>query len=243
MQHLLRRKIKYLLFTTLLWPAFAFAQLRDGINLEDHDAKLFHFGINVGTNRAHYSITHHPYFLQQDSVMAVESVNSTGINLALLVNMNLSPHFDLRTFPLDLIFTEKAFEYRLKYPDIPAGEDSITTKKVQGVTLALPLQIKFSSDRIANFKAYMMLGAKLEYDLAGNKGQSNSENLLKIKKFDYGLETGIGFHLYFPVFVLTPELKIGYGLNNLHSRDPNLKFSNIMDKLNSRTITFSLTVE
>lgn len=243
MQHLLRRKIKYIIYSLLLCPAFVSAQLRDGLNQLDHDSKRFHFGINVGTNRSHFSITHHPYFLQQDSVMSIESVNSAGINLALLVNYNISDHFDLRTFPLDLIFTEKAFQYTLKYPDIPAGEDSITTKKIQGITLALPVQLKFSSDRIANFKAYMMLGGKIEYDLASNKGKRNAENLLKTKKLDYGVEAGIGFHLYFPVFVLTPELKIGYGLNNIHIRDPNLKFSNVMDKLNSRTITFSLTVE
>lgn len=243
MQYLLRRKIKYFLLFFGLCPVAVFAQLRDGINLPDHDAKFIHFGINVGANRSHYSITHHPYFLQQDSVMVVESINSTGINLALLVNLNLSEHFDIRTFPLNLVFTEKAFQYNLKYPDKPAGEDSITTKKIQGITLALPLQLKFSSDRIANFKVYMMLGGKVEYDLAASKGDKNAENLLKIKKLDYGIETGIGFHLYFPVFVLTPELKVGFGLNNVHSRDSNLKFSNVIDKLNSRTITFSLTVE
>ena len=245
MQHLLRRKIKLIVYLLALCPVVASAQIGEGLNQLDHDAQRFHFGINVGVNRSHFSITHHPYFLQQpnDSVMAIESVNSTGLNLALLVNMNISPHFDIRTFPLDLIFTEKAFQYSLKYPDIPAGEDSITTKRIQGITLALPVQLKFSSDRIANFKAYMMLGGKIEYDLASNKGKRNAENLLKLKKLDYGLEAGIGFHLYFPVFVLTPELKIGYGLNNLHSRDPNLKFSNVIDKLNSRTLTFSLTVE
>ena len=243
MQYLLRRKIKFIILFFALCPAWAVAQLRESLNLEDHDSKLFHFGINVGSNRSHYSITHHPYFLQQDSVMVVESVNSTGINLALLVNLNLSEHFDIRTFPLNLIFTEKIFQYNLKYPDKPAGEDSITIKKVQGITLALPLQVKFSSDRIANLKVYMMLGGKVEYDMASNKGDKNAQNLLKINNLDYGIETGIGFHLYFPVFVLTPELKVGFGLNNLHSRDANLKFSNIIDKLNSRTLTFSLTVE
>ena len=243
MQYLLRREIKYILLTFAILPAWAFAQPLDGLNLTDHDSKLFHFGINVGANRSHYSITHHPYFLQQDSVMAIESINSTGINLALLVNMNLSEHFDIRTFPLNLVFTEKAFQYNLKYPDKPGGEDSITVKKVQGITLAFPLQVKFSSDRIANFKVYMMLGGKVEYDLASNKGDKNSQNLLKINKLDYGVETGIGFHLYFPVFVLTPELKLGFGLNNLHSRDQYLKFSSVIDKLNSRTLTFSLTVE
>ncbi|HSN60605.1 MAG TPA: porin family protein, partial [Ferruginibacter sp.] len=221
----------------------AFTQRFENLNLLDHDEKNFHFGINVGVNRSHYSFTHHPRFLEYDSVMVVESINSTGINLAWLVNKRLSNHFDLRTYPLNLTFTEKAFQYHLKYPDKPAGEDSVGIRKIQGITLALPLQLKFSSDRINNFKVYMLAGGKVEYDLAANKGAKNAEQLMKLKKFDYGIEAGIGFHLYFPVFVLTPELKLGWGLNNMHVRDSDLKYSNVIDKINARTISFTLTVE
>ena len=60
---------------------------------------------------------------------------------------------------------------------------------------------------------------------------------------DYGVEAGLGFHLYFPVFVLTPELNVGWGLKNVHSRDENLKYSNVIDQIKSRTISFSLTIE
>jgi hypothetical protein len=243
MQHLLRRKIKLFIAFLFLCPLLVKAQLRDALNLPDHDEKLFHFGINLGINRAHFSFTHHPYFMQQDSVMVVESLNSTGLNLAWLVNMNLSEHFDIRTCPLDLTFTEKAFEYNLKYPDKPGGEDSVTLKKVQSISLTLPVQIKFSSDRIDNFKVYMLGGGKIEYDMASNSGDKNTGDLLKLKRLDYGVEAGLGFHFYFPFFVLTPELKVGWGLSNLHQRDPNLKFSNVIDKIYSRTITFSLTVE
>lgn len=219
------------------------AQLRDGINQQDHDDKPYHFGINLGMNRSHFSFTHHPVFMQRDSVMVVESINSTGLNLAWLVDKRLSEHFNIRTFPLDLTFTEKAFEYNLKYPDRPGGEDSVTIKKVQSISLTLPIQIKFSSDRIGNFKVYMLGGVKAEYDMASNAGARKAENLIKLNKLDYGVEAGLGFHFYYPYFVLTTELKTGWGLGNLHSRDKDLKFSNVIDKINSRTITFSLTVE
>jgi hypothetical protein len=149
----------------------------------------------------------------------------------------------LRTFPLNLTFTEKAFEYSLKYPDIPIGEEAITIKKVQSISLTFPLQIKFSSDRIDNFKVYMLGGVKAEYDMAANAGARKAENLIKLNRLDYGAEAGLGFHFYYPYFVLTPELKVGWGFGNLHSRDKYLKFSNVIDKINSRTITFSLTVE
>jgi len=243
MQYISRKKITGIVLAFIAIPSIAFTQSFENLNQLDHDEKNFHFGINVGVNRSHYSFTHHPRFLQYDSVMVVESINSTGINLAWLVNKRLSNHFDLRTFPLNLTFTEKAFEYHLKYPDKPAGEDSVGIRKIQGITLALPLQLKFSSDRINNFKVYMLAGGKVEYDLAANKGAKNAEQLMKLKKFDYGIEAGIGFHLYFPVFVLTPELKLGWGLNNMHERDKDLKYSNVIDKINARTVSFTLTVE
>lgn len=244
MQHLLRRKIIILAIVFFSAPATGIAQLRERLNLPDHDEKKIHFGINLGFNRSHFSFTHHvPTFLQQDSIMVIESINSTGINLAWLVNLNLSEHFAIRTYPVNLTFTEKAFEYNLPTPDSPEGESFVTQKKVQSITLTLPIQLKFQSDRIENFRVYMMAGIKGEYDLASNAGARKAENLIKLRRFDYGAEAGIGFHFYFPMFVLTPEIKMGWGFGNLHSRDVNLKFSNTIDKINSRIISFSLTVE
>lgn len=243
MHYLLRYKITFILIGILCSPALCTAQLRDGLNLPEHDDKPYHFGINLGINRSHFNFFHHPLFLQRDSVMVVESINSTGLNLAWLVDKRISNHFNLRTYPLNLTFTEKAFEYNLKYPDVIGGESEKTIKKVQSISLALPIQLKFSSDRIGNFKVYMIGGVKAEYDMAANAGAKKAENLIKLNRFDYGVEAGLGFHFYYPYFVLTPELKMGWGLSNLHSRDANLKFSNVIDNVNSRTITFSLTVE
>ena len=243
MQHLLRRKINYTGLVIFFCPLIGFAQLRDKINQGEHDDKKVRFGINVGMNRSHFGFTHNPLFLQQDSIMVVESINSTGINLAWLVNIRLSEHFDIRTYPINLTFTEKAFEYSLPTPDPPEGESFITQKKVQSISLTLPIQLKFSSDRINNFKVFVIGGAKAEYDLASNAGARKAENLIKLKRLDYGVEAGLGFHFYFPMFVLTPEVKMGWGLGNLHSRDKNLKFSNVLDKINSRMISFSFTVE
>jgi len=244
MQHLLRRKIIYFIIILSSCPFLGFSQLRyGGLNLPDHDSKPYHFGINLGINKSHFSFTHHPQFLNQDSIMVIESVNSTGINLAWLVNLNLSPHFDLRTYPLDLTFSEKAFEYTLTYPDVPVGEGKLTLKKVQSITLTLPLQVKFSSDRIGNFKVYMMGGVKYDIDLASNARAKKAEDLVKIKKYDYGVELGLGFNFFFQSFILSPEIKVSNGLGNIHSRDPKLIYSSVFDRIQSRMIVFSIHIE
>jgi hypothetical protein len=217
-----------------------FSQLRNGPNLPDHDTKPYHFGINLGYNQSHFLFSHHPIFLQRDTILDVESVNNSGINLAWLVNVRMNDHFDLRLHPLDLTFSEKTFLYSEKYSSI---DTSLTEKKVSSITLSFPVNIKFSSDRINNFKAYTIGGIKFDYDLASNAGQRKAEDLIKLKKTDFSVEVGLGFHFYFPVFVLTPEIKLSSGLFNLHARDENLRYSNVIDKINSKMITFSLTVE
>lgn len=235
MHYLLRGKIA-LLFICLFCKASVAQQLE--LNMEGHDDKPFHFGINIGYNKSHFIFTHHPKFLQSDSIMEVESFNNSGVNLAWLVNLRIADHWDLRTHPIDLTFSEKAFLYSQNYEP-----DSVITKKIQSITLSLPIHIAFSSDRIGNLKVYTFAGGKFDYDLASNAGKQKAEDLIKLKRTGLSIEGGIGFHIYFPYFVLSPEIKLSRGVVNLHSRDENLKYSNVIDKIYSSMITFSLTVE
>ena len=238
MQYLLRRKIILLISGLAFCCSNSFCQLRDNLNQTEHDLKPYHFGINLGYNKSHFLFTLHERFLQYDTIMDVESVNSSGINLAWLVNFRITDHFDFRLHPIDLTFSETSFLYKEKY-----SGDSSVEKKTQSITLSFPVHIKFSSDRINNFKVYTIGGIKFDYDLASNAGARKAEELIKLNKTDLSVELGLGFHFYFPVFVLTPEIKVSNGLFNLHSRDPILSYSNVIDKINSRMITISLTVE
>lgn len=237
MHHLLRKKVNILLLLLLL-AGTGSSQGLFSPNQEGHDSRPYHFGINVGYNRSHFSFSHHPQFLRHDSIMGVESLNSSGINLAWLVNFRISNHFDLRIHPVDLTFSEKAFLYTQNYES-----DTSVTKKLQSITLSFPAHLKFSSDRIKNLKVYTIVGGKFDYDLASNKGASQAEDLVKLNRRDLSAELGLGFHFYFPYFVLSPEIKISHGLLNLHSRDVDLKYSNVIDRISSKMITFSLTVE
>jgi hypothetical protein len=116
-------------------------------------------------------------------------------------------------------------------------------KTVESILLGLPVQLKFRSDRINNFRVYMMGGFKMEYDLSSRARAKNAEDLVKLQPVDYGIEAGVGFNFYLPYFILSPEIKISNGLSNSHSRDANLKFSNVIDKMQTRMIVFSLIFE
>ena len=217
----------------------ASAQHRE-LNLFDHDSKPYYFGITIGANLSRFQTDLHPRFLQYDSVYVAEPNNSGGMTLGLLATGRISNRFQVRFNP-QLMFIERSIFYKLKYPDID-GETNVT-KKVESVTVAFPFQIKFQSDRIGNFRVYMMAGVKGEIDLASNARAKRAEDLVKINKYDFGPELGIGFNFFFPSFILSPEIKFSNGLNNIHSRDENLKFSNVFDKIYSRMIVLSIHIE
>lgn len=241
MQCVLRNKIKSsLLFVVCCLLAVNSIAQDDELNLENFDDKPYHFGISLGFNKSHFLFTHNPKFLNSipdDTIQVVESISSSGINLAWLVNFRISDHFNLRS-PLGFTFSEKAFLYNEKYPT-----GTVTEKKIQSITISLPLHVAFSSDRIGNFKVYVLGGGKIDYDMASNAGARKAEDLIKLYKVDASVEVGMGFRIYFPYFVLVPELKLSSGLRNLHSYDSNLRYSNVIDQIKSKMITFSLTVE
>jgi hypothetical protein len=213
------------------------------LNLPDHDDKKYYLGIGLIYNSSRFNVSHDQSFLGQDSIMVAEPMNTGGFGLAGMHTYRLSKRFEIRAVFPQLLFSYKNLTYNLKYPDGAKEEQAVMTKRVESILLGLPVHLKFRSDRINNFRVYMFGGAKIEYDLSSNSTARRAEDLVKLKKYDFGVEAGIGFNFYFPVFILSPEIKISNGLSNSHSRDPNLKFSSTIDKLNSRMVLFSLIFE
>jgi hypothetical protein len=247
MLHLHRKKASIIktgwcfLFGFIFLVGPASAQTRTDLNLYDHDSKPYYFGITLGANLARFNTELHPRFLQYDSAYIAEPMNSGGFTLGLLATGRISDRFQARFNP-QLMFIERSIFYKLKDPDPIEGVTDII-KKVESVTVSFPFQIKFQSDRIGNFRVYMLGGVKGEIDLASNARAKRAEDLVKINKFDYGLELGIGFNFFFESFILSPEIKISNGLSNLHSRNENLIYSNVFDRIFSRMLVICIHIE
>jgi hypothetical protein len=211
-------------------------------NLPMHHLKPYYFGITLGLNTSRFHFNHHPRFLQYDSVMVAEPLNTTGLQMGFTATLPISKRFDLRANPA-LIFSTKTIRYNLKYPEPAKDERPIMSKPVESILVTMPFQIKFNSDRIHNFRVYLLGGARLDYDLASNARAKQTEDLIKISKSDFAVEAGMGFNFYFKAFILSPEIKIVNGLQNIHVRDEQLKFSNVIDRMNARMIMFSIHIE
>jgi len=216
------------------------AQLRDNINLPDHDDKFYHLGIALIFNTSHFQVTPHPNLLGSDSILSVNPENTGGFGLAGLHTFNINPHLEFRVVFPQLMFSYKNLTYSTTFPD---GKQSVATKQIESILLGFPLQVKFLSDRMQNFRFYVLGGVNYQYDLSSNATARKADDLVKLNPYDFSIEAGIGFQFFFPVFILSPELKISNGVINVHHRDPNLIYSNTIDKLKSRMIVFSLIFE
>lgn len=210
------------------------------LNLWDHDNKPYYFGITLGANFDRFQTEMDSSFLRTDSILVARPTSSGGVSLGLSATMRLSNRFELRFNP-QLYFMQRNILYQLKYPD--TNGDTSITKKIESVIVSFPLQVKFQSDRINNFRVYMLAGIKGDIDLASNARTKLDANLVKINKYDCGLELGLGFNFFFESFILSPEIKISNGLRNILSRDPNVIYSSVFDRFESRMIVFCIHIE
>ncbi|HNP23573.1 MAG: porin family protein [Chitinophagaceae bacterium] len=239
MLHLLRKQI-ILTFSACFIVLMACAQERELYRTE-HDNLPYYFGIYLAYNNTYLHPDKHPKFLQDDSVLVAEPGAKGGVALGFLATFKLSDHWEFRLNPNLIIGGAKYFEYTLNNP-LP-GEAVTQKKTLPSSIFTFPLQFKFNSDRIDNFRVYMMGDVYVSSDLMSNAGNRNAEDLIKLKKNDYGLEAAFGFNFFLKYVTLSPELKFSYGLANLHARDENLKYSSVFDKLQSRMLTFSINIE
>jgi hypothetical protein len=173
-------------------------------------------------------------------VLVAEPTNSGGFGLGLLATLRLNHRFELRFNPT-LVFMERNIVYQQRYRDFDQGYE--VAKQVESVLTSFPLQLKFRSDRIENFRVYMLGGVKLDYDLASNAQARQADDMIRIGKLDYGIEAGLGFNFYMKSFIFSPEIKISNGLRNMHDRNEKLKYSSVLDRIQSRMIVFSIHLE
>ena len=242
MYYLLRRKIT-LAVTGCLFCIFAKAQLGGKeIYREEHDDKPYYFGMTLAAGHGYLSPYKSPRFLADDSVLTAVPGFSPSFNLGLSATWHPLKRWELRFNPQLMLGITRSFNYFLAYKFQP-GEGVYVKKNIQSTIVSFPLSVKFNSDRIRNFRVYMLGGGQFDLDLASNSQARNAEDMVKLKGFDYGVHCGIGFNFFLPFVTVSPEIKFVTGLADLHSVNPSLKYSAVMGSMQSRMIVLSIHLE
>lgn len=207
------------------------------MNMAEHDDKPYYFGLSFGLNFSRYQLRYTDNFAASDTFVQIQPRTAPGFNLGLIGNLRLNKWVDLRLIPT-LSFAEKRLEF-----NTPNRPDTTEKRSVESIYLHLPLQLKFKSERLRNFRFYALAGGKFDYDLAANARSRKTDEYLKVKPVDLGVELGFGIELYYPNFIFSPEIKLSQGLLNQKFDDKNLPLTNAIDQIRTRMIVISLHIE
>ena len=218
-----------LLILCLTWQAKA------QFNYNEMSKKTIYFGIAMGLNVADFKIINAPLGPQNDSVKYIRTKVGPGFNLGIIGNYQFHKYFDLRFIPT-LSFSDKNIVYTTL-------QNQQVTKDISSIYLDFPLQLRFKSDPIKDFRIYGITGIRYDYDLASNVKARRADDIIKLQKNDVAAELGVGFMIYFPYFILSPEFKVSRGFVNILSQTPGLLYSRTIQSLYSRTFTFTLNLE
>lgn len=240
------KKLTFLFFSFLVGISFAKAQnWANGI-----DDDKFNWGYSFQYISAQYKIWKNPNwrepFFDASGTMVKEGLNSissnptAGFAIGFVGNRKITNNLDLRLTP-SLVFTERKIKYSYTV-------DDPIVKKVNATMIDLPLGLKLKSDRLMNFRAYMLGGLKYSIDMASAKKQDNSlvgDELSKFvnnQKTFLSYEAGAGMDFYFSFFKMSTELKVSQSFKNLIIHE-NTAFAYPIDKAKLRHFTFSLFFE
>ena len=214
--------------------------------LSDFDDKMIHFGFALSYNNSDYYIQRSlEHQFANDSLQSIIVASKPGFTLGVISSINFNPNFKLRFAIPSLSFQERDLEYT--YLDPSNGATYMLKKAIRPVYLEFPAMFKFRTDRIENWAAYGITGIRFGIDMASDKDVNNlsaspEDQIVKIKKTDFGFEVGGGFDFFLEYFKFGIELKLGAGMINLHL-DENTLFDNPIDFLRSKVWTLSLTFE
>jgi hypothetical protein len=207
------QRVTAILLILLLSGSVLHAQEKRPRNLPAFDYKKLHWGFTVGLNSMDYSIrrnTAAPGYLHADVV----GFQPAGFQVNIVSDLRLSDYWNLRFLP-GINLGSRQFVYY----------DPDTWKEQRKMTLGssfldFPLLLKYRSERVNNYRPYVVGGMSYRIDMSARGDYQAEENdRILIKRSDVYLEVGFGIDHYLQYFKYSTELKLAMGLRNMMVTD------------------------
>ncbi len=217
------------------------AQREKPKNLPNFDSKRLHFGFLLGYGSASFYMNQKPDFSFEDSLLVLEVKKQPGFSLGIVSELHLNKNIGVRFLP-SLSFQDRALHYTFLEAD---SSLKFTEKRVESTFLDFPINLKLRTDRVNNFAAYIVTGAKYSMDMASQQDVNNAVSddiTVKIRKNDISAEIGGGTDFFLKYFKFGIELKLSVGLNNVLVPE-NTKWSAPISKLRTRMVHLTFTFE
>lgn len=192
------------------WAPGAHAErLNDKVlNRPYSDNRRWHLGLSVGLNTMDFSFHHNGFVTEQGQTWFMEQPSfSPGFCVNGLFSVRLNNYFSVRVTP-GMYFGNRV----VRFLDTTGGQEE--KQDIKSAYLVLPVDLKFSSQRMHNIRPYMVAGVMPAFDVMKKK-----TDFLRTNSTDFMLSVGFGCDLYLPYFKLIPELKFCFGLSDALNHD------------------------
>lgn len=192
------------------WAPGAHAErLNDKVlNRPYSDNRRWHLGFSVGLNTMDLSFHHNGFVTEQGQTWFMEQPSfSPGFCVNGLFSVRLNNYFSVRVTP-GMYFGNRV----VRFLDTTGGQEE--KQDIKSAYLVLPVDLKFSSQRMHNIRPYMVAGVMPAFDVMKKK-----TDFLRTNSTDFMLSVGFGCDLYLPYFKLIPELKFCFGLSDALNHD------------------------
>ena len=232
------KRILYILIA-LSFAISASAQTRKLERRPYADQKRVHFGFSLGINMQNLRLVPNGEPDENGEIWLAEVPTfSPGFNVGLLCDLYLCPYLNLHFTPA-FLFGNKTVTFKGEY----SGD--IKKTDVKSNYIQVPIELKYSSKRVNNYRPYIMAGIAPTFDVSKKRG-----DLLRLKTYDTYVEIGLGCDIYYQYFKFIPELKFSFGLHDILNRkrddllDPaDFRYTASLDRVSSKMVILTFYFE
>lgn len=209
-------------------------------NLAAFDTKKYHFGFAISGNRSDFNLALTPDYSFSDSLQSIINQPQAGFDLGLVASWDATNNLHVRFIP-GLSFQDRSLEYRFEED----GGTDLKVRRTESVYLNFPLLLKLRTDRVGNYAAYALFGAKFSRDMQSQEEtnqQLASDFILRFESGNSSIDLGAGVDIFLPFFKFSIEGKFELGNRNILIQDDS-QYSAPLQSLKTRSFILSLCFE
>lgn len=207
-------------------------------NLETFDNRFLTWGYFLGFNSYDFKIEYKDQVQDDNTDVIVEG--QSGFNVGLIGDMRINRYINLRLEP-GLYFAQR----NLIFPNFEEERDFL--RETKSTYIHVPLLVKFSTERLNNFKPFVVAGVSRSINLSSNEEnpEDNEQGQFRMTSSTSYFELGFGIDFYLFYFKFTPSIRGVFATSDelVPDDNPNSPWTGNISKLSTRGIFINFTFQ
>lgn len=209
-------------------------------NIDNLDQRRLSWGFFLGLNSYDFKFTY------EEDLKDILVETNLGFSVGLISDMRINNNLNLRFEP-GLYITQRLIQYDPSYFDGLDFNDSDLTREDKSTYIHFPLLLKVSTNRLNNFKPFIVGGVSTALNLASNENNpdDNSVGQFRTKKGVFFYEVGFGIDFYLEWFKFTPSIRGVFAINDelVRDKDPNSPWTSNVNSMKTRGVFVNFTFQ